>query len=322
MKRKLGILLPVCLLLALLLSACGGKEAIRFGAAGEGGTYYAYSMAVAKTVQADAGYAFDVKATAGSAANIRLLSEGYLQMAIAQSDVAADAWNGCGAFEGDARTGYSAVASLYTEYCQIVVRADSDIHSVEDLYGKVVSVGEQESGTELNALQILECCGLGETSVQLRNDNYRQAADALKNGEIDAFFCTAGLSMETIRDLAKDVPVRLLALSERQVDRLMDTYGGYVLCTIPAETYAGQTETVQTVGVRAVLLAADGVKADTVKRVLSVLMKSGEELKNAAGVETALTAETCGEGIAIPYHAGAEAFYRENGIVVETEAAK
>ena len=37
---------------------------------------------------------------------------------------------------------------LYTEACQIVVRADSDIRSVEDLQGKTVSVGEEESGTE------------------------------------------------------------------------------------------------------------------------------------------------------------------------------
>ena len=322
MKGKLKVFFPALLLLVCMLSGCGGKEEIRFGAAGEGGTYYAYSVAAAETVQAETSYAFDIKATAGSAANIRLLSEGYLQMAIAQSDVAADAWNGLGAFEGDARTGYSAVASLYTEYCQIVVRADSDILGLEDLYGKVVSVGEEESGTELNALQILECCGLGETSVQLRNDNYRQAAAALKSGEIDAFFCTAGLPMEAIRDLAQEVPVRLLSLNERQVERLMDTYGGYVLCTVPAETYSGQTEEVQTVGVRAVLLAGDDVKAETVKRVLSVLMKHGEDLKSAAGVETALTAETCGEGVAIPYHAGAEAYYRENGITVETEAAK
>ena len=79
------------MLLVCMLSGCGGKEEIRFGAAGEGGTYYAYSVAAAETVQAETSYAFDVKATAGSAANIRLLSEGYLQMAIAQSDVAADA---------------------------------------------------------------------------------------------------------------------------------------------------------------------------------------------------------------------------------------
>ena len=37
-------------------------------------------------------------------------------------------------FENDKKyQGYSAVGGLYTEACQIVVRADSDIRSVEDL---------------------------------------------------------------------------------------------------------------------------------------------------------------------------------------------
>ena len=311
MKRKLGILLPVCLLLALLLSACGGKEEIRFGAAGEGGPYYAYSMAVAKTVQADAGYAFDVKATAGSAANIRLLSEGYLQMAIAQSDVAADAWNGCGAFEGDARTGYSAVASLYTEYCQIVVRADSDILGVEDLYGKVVSVGEEESGTELNARQILECCGLGETSVQLRNDNYRQAAAALKSGEIDAFFVVAGAPTTAITDLSVNREFKLLAIDDEHYDILASKYGFYSKYPIVAGTYSNE-EDVQTVAVKATYICREDLPEDVVYEFTKALFEKKDALVVAhnkfANIDLSYAQDDIGS---VPFHAGAARYYNE-----------
>ena len=320
MKQKtFGIVLLVALLLMTTLCSCGDQAELRFGAAGEGGTYYAYGVAATEIVQKDASITFDIKNTAGSAANIRLLSEGYLDMAIAQSDVAADAWNGQGAFDGAARSGYSAVASLYTEYCQIVVRGDSDIQSVEDLDGKVVSLGEIESGAELNAEQILQCCGLSTSLLQVRNYGYKQAAQALKDGEIDAFFCTVGLPMETIRQLAEGTPVRLLSLTEKQSERLLETYGGYIRCTIPAGTYVGQTEDVHTVGVRAVLLASEKLSSERVQTVLSVLMDKAEEVKNAAGAETALSPETCGEGIAIPYHSGAAAFYKANGITVGQE---
>ena len=320
MKYKtFGAVLLAALLLAATLVGCGRSSEVRLGAAGEGGTYYAYSVAAADIIGKETGLQFDIKKTAGSAANIRLLSEGYLDLAIAQSDVAADAWNGQGAFEGASRTGYSAVASLYTEYCQIVVRADSDIQSVEDLSGKVVSLGEIESGAELNAEQILQCCGLSTSLLQVRNYGYKQAAQALKSGEIDAFFCTVGLPMETIRQLAEETPVRLLSLNEKQAERLLETYGGYVHCTIPAGTYAGQTEDVHTVGVRAVLLASDKLSDETLKTILSALMDKAEEVKSAAGAETALSPDTCGEGVAIPYHSGAAAFYKANGITVETE---
>ncbi len=324
MKQKtqgLAPLVAVLLLLALILSGCARSAEIRFGTAAEGGAYYAFGTAAADIVGREADVRFDVKKTAGAAANIRLLSEGYLQMAIAQSDVAADAWNGQGAFADGARTGYGAVASLYTEYCHIVVRADSDILTVEDLSGKVVSIGEVESGAELNAEQILQCCGLSKTLLEVRNHNYDQAAQALKSGEIDAFFCTVGLPMQTVSKLADEVPLRLLSLTEKQMERLMEAYGGYIRCTIPAGTYSGQTEAVNTVGVRAVLLADDDLEEETVKKVLSVLLSKAEELQTASGTETALSLETCGEGIAIPYHPGAAAYYRENGVTVEMEAA-
>ena len=321
-KRKGLVLLTVVLLLAvLMLSGCARPTEIRFGTAAEGGAYYAFGTAASDIVSREADVHFDVKKTAGAAANIRLLSEDYLQMAIAQSDVAADAWKGQGAFVDDARTGYSAVASLYTEYCHIVVRAGSEIQTVEDLDGKVVSIGEVESGAELNAEQILQCCGLSKSLLDVRNYNYEQAAQALKNKEIDAFFCTVGLPMETVSKLAGEVPLRLLSLTEKQTERLLETYGGYIRCSIPAGTYSGQTEAVDTVGVRAVLLANDDLDEETVKKVLSVLVSKAEELKTAAGTETALSLETCGEGVDIPYHPGAAAYYRENGIAVEVEAA-
>ena len=41
----------------------------------------------------------------------------------------------------------------------MVVPAESDIQSVDDLEGKKVCIGEEESGTEQNALQILNAYG-------------------------------------------------------------------------------------------------------------------------------------------------------------------
>ena len=97
----------------------------------------------------------EVKTTAGSAANLRLLSEGYIQLAVVQADLLQDAWNGEGSFAGGKTCqGYGAVAALYTEACQIIVRDDSSIINMDDLLGKTVSVGEKESGTEQNAEKI------------------------------------------------------------------------------------------------------------------------------------------------------------------------
>ena len=79
-----------------------------------------------------------------------------------------------------------------------MVRADSEISTVEELEGHRVSVGEEESGTKQNALQILAAYGLNEKLVEEVSLNYTEAAKELENGSIDAFFCTAGAQTAAI----------------------------------------------------------------------------------------------------------------------------
>ncbi len=318
-NRKLGILLLTVFLLGLL-TACGSGKEIRFGTAGTGGTYYAYGSALSSLLEDNlSGVKFDVKATAGSAANLRLLSEDYLQMAIAQADVIADAAAGEGSFEGKALSGYGAVAGLYTEACQIVVRADSGIKRIEDLEGKRVSVGEEESGVMKNAEQILLVYGLTPELLEAENLSYSDAAEALANGEIDAFFCTAGAPTNAVANAARQTEVRLLGLDAEKQKRLLNTYDTYVPCVIPAGTYEGQTEAVETVGVRAVLLASNRLNAQQVHDITEQLFQDAGKLQMATAADTPLTLEAAVENVPIGYHAGAAAYYGENDIQVGQE---
>ena len=119
-------------------------------------------------------------------------------------DLINDAYNRTGIFENDKKyQGYRAVASLYTEACQIVIPADSDIQSVDDLEGKKVCIGEEESGTEQNALQILNAYGLNEKLVDTVNLNYTDAAKKLKSGDvIGPFRSSIGMHIIKLYDVS------------------------------------------------------------------------------------------------------------------------
>ena len=317
--KKLAALLLGAGLLLTLLTGCGQKEGrVRIGTGGAGGTYYAYGTVLSDVFsQVHQGPEYQVKTTAGSAANLRLISDGYLELAIAQSDVTDEAFRGFGMFRDDPRTGYSAVASLYTEACQIVVRADSDIRSVDDLLGRVVSVGEKESGVIYSAQAILECCGLSFDMVQTRNLSYTDAALALKNGEIDAFFCTAGAPTNAVLNLSREVPVRLLSLDENQMDRLLETYSFCIPATVPAGSYAGQEEDAVTVGVRALLIASDELEEELVYDLVSGLYDHSDAIQMGTSADTALVLEDAAEGITIPVHPGSAKFFAEHGVAVK-----
>ena len=62
-----------------------------------GGTYHAFADTFAGLITAGKEKCtVEVKTTAGSAANLRLLSDGYIQMAVAQNDLTNDAYYAAG----------------------------------------------------------------------------------------------------------------------------------------------------------------------------------------------------------------------------------
>ena len=324
MKQKwIAAVLTGILLAAVLLNGCSSAETVRrlrFGAAGEGGVYREFGERFAALENETDNGTVELKTTAGSAANLRLLTGEYLQLAIAQADLAQDAYDQTGIFADEEESrGFGAVAALYTETCQVVVRADSEIRTVEDLQGKTVSIGAEESGSEQNAMQILSAYGLNDKLVSMVNLNYEDAEAQLKAGKIDAVFITAGAPSPVLAELAGECGIRLLNVDGAAAQRLMSTYSAYSIVTLPAGTYSGQTEDVQTVGVKAVLLASDELPAKQVQKLTELLFSSREGLEEQLGIPLDAEQDAV-EGVGIPFHAGAAAYYKAAGITVDQAA--
>ena len=316
LRRKTALIMAFLFVLAAL-TACGQKGRLRIGTAGEGGNYNSLGKALSQTLQKDP-YKInvEVKTTAGSAANIRLLSQDYLELAIAQSDVIDEMY--AGTLDTQAMKGYSAIASLYPEPVQIVVRADSGIASVSDLAGKKVSVGEADSGTQKNAAQILQAYGLTSNMLTVQNMTYAEASKALGDGIIDAMFCTAGAPAQVITDLSGTTPVSLVPIEGQQSDLLTGAYGFYAKAVIPAGTYKGQDSDVTTLAVMSVLLASDKTPADKIYTITGALFKEKAALNDAVPVEFDLQEQKAVESVTIPFHPGAAQYYQECGITVQT----
>ena len=145
-KHICSALLLSCLLLSCLAGCSGASDELRLGTGGTGGVYYAYGNALAPSLKEATGWDVSVKETTGSEANLELLTGNLADLAIVQSDTLQFAAVGEGSFEGRVLSGYSAVAGLYDEVCQIVVTKDSGITSINDLAGKRVSIGAENSG--------------------------------------------------------------------------------------------------------------------------------------------------------------------------------
>lgn len=317
--KRFTALFAVFALALCCLTACSQDDELRLGTGNNEGMYYQFGTLLSEESQRNTDVPMiAVETTAGSSANLRLLSQGFLDMAIVQADTLYDAYNGTGFFSNSGRyTGYSAVAGLYTETCQIIVPADSPIKSIEELAGKTVSIGERESGVLQNALQVLEAYDLDESDFNAEYLSFSDSAAALKEGRIDAAFITAAVPTPAVSSLADSIGVRVLSIDPFAVKLLTKHHSYYTPTTIPANTYAGQTEEVQTVGVRAVLVARNDVPAANVESVMELLFDGSIPFADRLKSEMQPVLSEATIGVPLSFHPGAGSFYGAHDISVD-----
>ena len=313
MKKTLSMLLAVVMMAAMVLTSCGGgSEKIFLATGSETGTYYSFGIALGQVMKDKIGQEFGVQSTGASKANIQLVADGDVSMAIVQNDVMDYAFNGTNTFaEEGAISGFSAVATLYAEVIQIV--AKPGITSVADLKGKTVSVGDAGSGTEFNAAQIFEAYGMTFDDINKQSLGFTDSADKFKDGQLDAFFVTAGAPTTCITDLATSNDFVILSIGETEMQYLKDNYGYYTEYTLTAGTYDKQTEDAITVAVKATLIAADTLSEDTVYNVTKGIFENVEAIKATHAKGAELSADNGVQGISVPFHPGAEKYFKEIG---------
>ncbi|MBQ3077913.1 MAG: TAXI family TRAP transporter solute-binding subunit [Clostridia bacterium] len=332
MKRKLSLLLALILAFSFVLAACsssdegeggegeaaGGDQPetvnVKMATGGTTGTYYAFGGAVATVLQNNvAGLTVDVQSTGASAANINYVADGEVQIAIVQNDVMDYAYNGTDLFDGEKRTGFSSMAACYAEVCQVIASADSGIKTIADLAGKRVSVGDAGSGVEFNARQIMEAYGLTFDDIEKQNLSFGDSASAIKDGKIDAFFCTAGAPTTAVTELATTNDIVVVNVDGAEADALIAKYPFYTSYKIPADTYKGMTADATTVAVKATFIVADSLSEDLVYNMTKTLFDKKADIVAGHSKGTELDTTYAVEGVSVPFHPGAEKYFKEVG---------
>ena len=148
----------MCLVLVMTVPTLAATAQLVMATGGTAGTYYPLGGAMSQIINSSVkDVNISVQSTGASVANIRMIQNGEVDLALIQTDIADYAWNGTEMFKDDGKLqNFKVIASLYPELIQVVVREEAGINSIGDLRGKKVSVGAPGSGTEANARQILE----------------------------------------------------------------------------------------------------------------------------------------------------------------------
>lgn len=171
------------------------------------GAYYRFAQRYAELLRKE-GITLELRATNGSVENLKLLQDpnSEVSVALVQSGIA----------DPQTTESLQALCSLYYEPLWIFYRGSKDIDRLTELRGARLAVGPEGSGTRGIALQLLTANGITGSQADLKPVAGAQAAEALKNDEVDAAFFVAGVDTGYIQQLLQATDIRLIELSQAE----------------------------------------------------------------------------------------------------------
>ncbi|MFO1296642.1 MAG: TAXI family TRAP transporter solute-binding subunit [Rubrivivax sp.] len=313
-----GAIATVTAAVVALPQPAQAQQFFRIGTGGTAGTYYPVGGMIANAVSQPGKIVVTAQASNGSLANVTGIAGGAMESGFSQADVATWAFKGNGIFEGKPNVpGLRLIANLYPESVHVVVRKGSGLRSVADLKGKRVALDEPGSGTLVNARAILAAYGVKESDIKPEYIKPNQAGDKLKDGTLDAFFFTGGAPAGAIAELASaGTGIEILPIDGAAAEQLKKTSGFFADDVIAADTYKGVGQ-VKTLAVGAQWVTSDKADAATVYEITKALFSEAAQKALAAGHAKGkyITKENAVKGAGIPFHPGAERFYKEAGLL-------
>lgn len=255
--------------------------------------------------------------TAGAVANVEAIRTKQFESGLCQADIAYWAYHGTGPFKRQgAVQNVRAIANLYPEALHIVLRRAAGIRDVRQLKGKTVALGEKESGTLVTARAVLQTLGLAERDIKAQFLHPAAAADAMRDGKLDAFFEMSGIPSPVVADLARSTEIDLLSLDDEALKRLIGSYPFFTKRMINGGVYTNVADT-GTLSVGVLWIVDADVDEKIVYGLTRALWHPNNqkvlESNGSYGHQMKLAAAT--EGVALPFHPGAALYYFEAGLI-------
>ena len=326
--------LAVSAVLAISGAPAAFAQELTFFTIGTGGTsftYYPVGGVIANAIskppgsrECDAGGSCGVDgliasavSSRGSVDNVNAIISGLRDSGFAQSDVAYWAYTGTGTMEGSSpATDLRTIAALFEEHIHLVALSDSGINAVADLKGKRVSLDEPGSGTYVDANLILGAGGLSQDDITVEALKGSAAAEALRNGQIDAFFAVAGYPTGAVVELASAADIKIVPIDGAVAEALTSEYGFFAASEIPEGTYEGVAGA-GTISVGAQWFTSATKDEELIYNITKALWneQSRKLLDVGHAKGRTITPETALAGVGVPLHPGAERFYKEAGLL-------
>lgn len=299
-------------LTVLLVAACAdsGRQTMSIATGSTSGLYYPLGGGLAslwsRTLD---GVNMKAETTAGSVTNLIQVAKGESEVGFTQGDALADALAGAGRFPEPLPL--VALGKLYPNVVHLVAVRGGGIASVQDLRGRRVSVGAPGSGNAVTAWNVLRAVGLSEDDFAVRQLDYTQTSNGLKDGTLDAGFIAGGLGIAAVVELAIARDMILVPFTEEEIAAVQASTPAYTGFQVPPGVYRGVDRHVLTPTLWNLLVVHPSMEDELAYRLTRTIFERRDGLADISRVAGFFTPTLASDVGRIPLHPGAARYYLE-----------
>ncbi len=272
---------------------------ISIGTGEKSGAYYAFAQRYREILARD-GVTLEIRSTAGSVENIKLLGarEGGVDVAFVQGGI------------GDPATqpGFRSLASLYFEPLWVFHQRDLKIKRLPDLRGKKIAIGPEASGTKAITTKLLAANGVDAKTATLLPLGGEKAVEALLAKKVDAAFLVISPQSPIIQNLILQRDLRLLSFERGEAYQRANRFLSVLKLPEGVMNFA------KNIPRRDVFLLAPAanlvVREDFHPALVDLLLGAAMEVHRAPGLFQDLNEFPSEKYLDFPLHKDAQRFFR------------
>lgn len=320
MKEKIVRFMVCTGMFCLVLgsAATAGSETLSISTGSMGGGFYAIGGGMAEYISKHIeGVRCTAVTSGGVDENINRLDTAKADIGLVSTGDSHMAYRGMPPYKKEFKNMRS-MGILFANWGEPYTLKKSGIKTYLDLKGKTVCGGAPGGSMHKLFGDWVKIHGLDpEKDMEIVFLPGSAAVDALKMGRIDVAMEIAAIPTPNLTELSLTHEIEIIRFAPGYREKLLDEMPKYVPMVIPAGTYRGLDEDVETVGMAALWACRADLSEDLVYTLVKSIY-SPEGLAFLGKVHPAgkgIKLENAAKWVPIPLHPGAEKFFKEAGVL-------
>jgi TRAP transporter TAXI family solute receptor len=293
---------------------------LNMGTATSSGLFYAAGVALAQLWQEDiSGYSASATSSSGSGENVTLLENNEANVCFIQSDVLLDSYNGKGDYEGAPHPQFRILSPMFANHYNLMVNKSSGVNGIKDVRGKRVVTGRPASGTLSATVAVLGSFDITLDDIVPNYLDQAQSVETLRNGLGDFAIAAGAIPMAIVTDaMTGNSNIRLIGLTQEEVDTVLAKNSWLMKMDIPANTYNNQPADLLTVGHNSYLVVREDMPEDVAYRLVMSMYENKDFLVQSLSSFNNpcfnIPSDSINQ-IGLPVHPGAQKAFKELGLL-------